>query len=302
MSNCVKKVIWSATPTPFLDSGALDLASLERVVEHHVKMGVSGLFLGGTCGEGPFMPDSQRLELVRETKRLAAGRLQLALQVSDTSAARVVENIHAAEGAGADYVVVAPPWISRFCNSNFARRYFSEAIEAARLPVGLYVLAQPPETGIDMSLWCEFAAHPKVKILKDSSCNDEYAAAFVELRQKRDDLLLLTGFEFDVVKTLNMGYDGGLLGTAIIISGLMHKLLEALESGDTATAVQWQERANGLMYDIFGRDIGLWMGGLKHALRLMGLFSTEFMHLGYKLTDAERSRIAAALEREAEFL
>ena len=56
------------------------------------------------------------------------------------------------------------------------------------------------------------------------------------------------------------------------------------------------------MYDLFGKDIGLWMGGLKYALVRMGLFATEQMHLSYSLTAADRARIDTALEREAEYL
>jgi dihydrodipicolinate synthase/N-acetylneuraminate lyase len=63
--------IWSATPTPFLANGELDDAGLERLCRQHERLRVLGLFLGGTCGEGPFMPNRQRAELVRKVRRLA---------------------------------------------------------------------------------------------------------------------------------------------------------------------------------------------------------------------------------------
>lgn len=296
------KVIWSATPTPFLANGALDIASIEKIVEHHVQMGVVGLFLAGSCGEGPLMPNAQRGELVRHVKRFAAGRLQLAAQVSDTSAARVVENIRAAEDAGTDFVVIAPPWMPRFCNRDFVRRYFAEGIEAATAPVGLYVMAQPPETGLDLAVWSEFARHPKVRLLKDSSLSETNEQAFVAIRRQRNDLMLLTGYEFDVIRTVGAGYDGGLLGTGILIARFIRQSLEALAAGDHTTAVAWQTRANDFMYDLFGKDVSLWLGGLKCALVRMGLFSTEQMHLSYRLSDGDRARVDAALAREAEWL
>jgi len=84
---------------------------------------------GGTCGEGPFQTDRQRGELVRAMKQLAGGRFFLAVQVSDTSAARVTENIRQAVDAGADAVVLAPPFlIGGFCNRDFLRRYFLEPL------------------------------------------------------------------------------------------------------------------------------------------------------------------------------
>lgn len=298
----VDKVIWSATPTPFLPDGTLDRDSIERLVEHHIAMGVAGLFLAGTCGEGPFMPNPQRAELTRLVKRLAGSRLQLAVQVSDTSAARVIENIRSAEEAGADAVVIAPPWLPRFCNRDFARRYFAEAIEAATTPVGLYVLNQPPETGLDQQLWSEFAAHPKVRLLKDSSASEANEQAFGAIRRQRQDLLLLTGYEFNVIRAIDAGYDGGLLGTGILVTGFIRRALDALHAGDRTAAEAWQTRANDFMYDLFGKDIGIWLGGLKYALVRMGIFATTQLHLSYPLSDAERARIDAALAREANYL
>jgi len=296
------KVIWSATPTPFLPDGSLDNESIARLVEHHVSMGVAGLFLGGTCGEGPFMPNEQRAELVRLVKQLAAQRLQVTVQVSDTSASRVVANIKAAEQAGADAVVIAPPWLPRFGNREFAYRYFHEAIAAAQVPVGLYVMSQPAETGIDTGFWQQLAAHPKVRLLKDSSLSEDNERAFAAIRRERPDLLLLTGYEFDLRRTIAAGYDGGLLGTGIFIAGFIRRSLDALAAGDDTAAAAWQKRANDFIYDMFGHDIGLWLGGLKYALVRFGLFTSEFMHLSYSLNAADRERINHALEREALYL
>jgi len=295
-------MLWSATPTPFQADGTLDPVALERVVEQHVRLGVTGLFLAGTCGEGPFMPNDQRVELVRTVSRLCGSRMQVAAQVSDTSAARVRDNISRMEQAGAQVVVVAPPWIARWCNRDFCRRYFYESIEAATLPVGIYVLQQPAETGLDLALWTELAAHPRVRLLKDSSASAEYASAFAQIRRKRPELLVLTGNEFDVGTAVGAGYDGALLGTAILNAELVRRAMGALLAGDPAGAAAWQQRSNELLWDLFGRDIRLWMGGLKYALKRLGIFNTEFMHLSYPLTAADRSRIDVALEREREFI
>lgn len=288
-------IVWSATPTPFRTDGALDVAALERVVEQHERLGVTGLFLAGTCGEGPFMTNDQRVELVRAVSRLAGAQMQIAVQVSDTSAARVRENMARVEQVGAQYVVVAPPWITRFCNRDFARRYFQEAIAAATVSVGIYVLQQPAETGMDLAFWTDLAAHPAVRLVKDSSASAEYAGALAGIRQQRADLLLLTGNEFDVGAA---GYDGALLGTGILNGGLIRRSL----TGDVVAAAAWQKRSNELLWDLFGRDIRLWLGGLKYALRRLDIFGTEFMHLSYPLTAADRARIDAALEREREFI
>jgi len=295
-------LIWSATPTPFREDGTLDHAALERVVEQHLRLGVTGLFLAGSCGEGPYMTNDQRVELVRVVGRLTDERLMIAAQVSDTSAARVRDNISRMEQAGAQYVVVAPPWIARWCNRDFCRRYFHVSIEAATVPVGIYVLQQPAETGLDLALWTELAAHPRVRLVKDSSASADYARAFAEIRRERSDLLLLTGDEFDVCGAAAAGYDGALLGTGILNSVLIRRALAALAAGDEAGAAAWHQRSNELLWDLFGRDIRQWLGGLKYALTRLGIFNSAYMHLSFPLTAADRMRIDAALERDRAFI
>jgi len=44
--------VWSSTLTPFTDNMDVDVESVERMVEHHLRLGVKGLFLAGTCGRG----------------------------------------------------------------------------------------------------------------------------------------------------------------------------------------------------------------------------------------------------------
>ncbi len=290
--------IWSATPTPFFDTEELDTPALGRLVEQHLQLGLSGLFLAGTCGEGPFMPNRQRNELVRHVRRLAGDRLTLAVQVSDTSAARVRENMACAEDAGADFVIIAPPWLERFANRDFMRRYFMDAIENAPLPVGIYVLKAAPGAALDLPLWTELAAHPRVALIKDSSVDEEYAHAFAAIRQARPDMLLLTGNEFDTLSPCLAGYDGVLLGTGILTGGMIRQALAALREGDHATARSWQARSNAFLYDLFGDDLHLWLGGLKYALRRVGIFTTETMHLSFPLDDHDRRHIDDALARE----
>jgi len=297
------KMLWSATPTPFLDDGSLDEAGVERLVEQHRRQQVSGLFLCGTCGEGPFMPNAQRAELIRRLRQAAGRQFHLAVQVSDTSAARVRENMAQAVDAGADSVVIAAPWLRPFVNREFAWRYFSQSLEhPADVPVGIYVLKQPSETGIDLDLWTKVASHPSVAFVKDSSASEEYCKAFAGIKAGRPELTLMTGYEFDVLSSIGHGYDGCLLGTAVLNGRLITRAVESLRQGHSEEAHAWQERSNRLLHDLFRPDVSAWMSGLKYALRRLGIFATEFAHLVYPLTDDDRRRIDAALEREKEYV
>jgi dihydrodipicolinate synthase/N-acetylneuraminate lyase len=205
--------------------------------------------------------------------------------------------------AGADSVVIAPPFlVADFCNRDFLLRYFLEPMESAAVPVGVYIRPPLGKMELPLALWDEVAAHPRVKFVKDSSASADYVRHFVEVKRQRPELTLLTGFEFDVVSAVAAGYDGCLMGTGVLNSGLIRRALDALAAGDSSGAQAWQERSNEFLHDLFRPDVSGWMAGLKHALRRIGVFSTEFSHLAFPITDQDRRRIDAALEREHEFI
>ena len=249
------------------------------------------------------MPDQQRTESVRLIKRAAGDSLHVAAHVTETSAARVTDNIGRMTDVGADSVVIAPPFlVADFCNGDFLRRYFLEPLNASKIPVGIYVRMPLSKMALDLDLWDEVIQHPHVKFVKDSSGSVDYRHHFVGVKARRPDLTFLTGAEFDVVPAAAEGYDGCLMGTGILNAKLIGKALDALAAGDEAGAQAWQNRSNELLFDLFRRDISIWMGGLKYALCKLGIFTTEFSHLMYSLTDDDRRRIDAALEREKEFV
>ena len=295
--------LWSATPTPFLADGRLDESSIEALVRRHIDLGVRGLLIGGTSGEGPFMPADQLVELIGLMRRAAGGNLVLTVQVTDTSASRVRHNMDVYLEAGADYLVIAPPWlVGGFCNRDYVRRYFLEPLESIDAPIGLYVRQPLPTTDMDLEFWLELVGHPKVSLVKDSSGDNDYCHALSAVRRKRQDLTLLTGNEFDVVGAVASGYDGGLMGTGILNATFIRLVLDALQRGDRAEADAWQVRSNRFLHDLFREDISCWMAGLKYALVRLGIFTTPFTHLAYPLDKADRDRIDAALEREAQYL
>ena len=71
--------VWSAAPTPFTASMEIDEVSVRRMVEHHIRLGVKGLLLAGTNGEGPWLTNRQRRQLIHGVARANRGRMPLAV-------------------------------------------------------------------------------------------------------------------------------------------------------------------------------------------------------------------------------
>lgn len=299
----IQPLIWSATPTPFTETLAVDKPAVKRLVEHHLRLGVSGLFLLGTCGEGAFMTDRQRTDLVATVVKHNAGRMRIAVQVTDNSAGRIVDNIKWAADLGADVAVIAPPYFFPAARPAALYDLYAEAAAASPLPVGIYDRGKHGAVVIPNAILKRIYALPQVAMLKDSSSDPQRAQIALAARRKRPELLVLDGDEWVADQYLNLGYDGLLLGGAVFNAHLAGLIFKAVRAGDAATAAKLQQRMNRLMWDVYGgKKITCWLAGLKHLLVEMGIFSTHRNLLGYALNRRCAEAIARALIREREML
>ena len=288
--------VWSATPTPLTEEGSVDVASVDRLVEHHVRMNVSGLMVAGTCGEGPWLTELDRETMVRRVARTAKGRLRIAVQVTDNSAVRTLDNIEQAESWGAEIAVVAQPYFLLNATADRQLTYYRDIARGSSLPVGFYDRGKASPYMMPDSHLEELLREPNIVMVKDSSQLPGHREVFLAARRARPGLVLLDGDEFDCVTYLQAGYDGLLLGGGIFNAGLAHQIIAATKSGDAGEAMRLQARMNDLMLRVYGGPkIECWMTGLKELLVQMGLFSTRANLLGYPLTDVCRQQITDAL-------
>ena len=291
--------VWSATPTPLDGTLALDVKSIPRLVEHHLRLGVRGLFLGGTCGEGAWLRRDELRQLVRATAAASAGRLLLAVQITDNSAGRMLDNAAQAAADGADIAVIAPPYFLLNATEANVRDLYLETVRQCPLPVGIYDRGNGGSVPVSAAVLEAVYAEPAVVLVKDSSMDAGRRDMALRARAARPDLRLLTGYEFDVVSYLLHGYDGALLGGGIFNGRLANLILDACARGQADEARALQERMNRLMWDVYGgREITCWLTGLKELLVRLGVFSTNRNLLNYPLTEACSVAIDQALQRE----
>ena len=76
--------------TPFTQDGSVDLAGLDRVIEHLIAGGVNGLFLLGSSGETAYLTDAERDAIIERAITTTAGRVPVLTGAIDTTANRVI--------------------------------------------------------------------------------------------------------------------------------------------------------------------------------------------------------------------
>lgn len=296
--------IWSAAPTPLLNNGELDVESLKRLTEHHYKMGIRGVFIGGTTGEGPFLPRRIIRELAISTVDAVAGRMAVTLQITDNSAERMIDNIDYFGDIAIDAIVIAPPFISLNATQDYLYDMYRQVIEASPCDVGIYHRNTP--TAPNGETLSRLAELPKVVILKDSSGNVDDEKSILSTRDRlraTKDFYAYCGAEFDCPKAIQAGYDGMMIGGACFNGRMAGKIVELTRKGQIVEAKALQLRMNNLMYDVFGgKDIHCWLAGQKQLLVELGIFTTNKCVMNYQLDKETAENIKIAVKREEEFL
>lgn len=296
-------LVWSATPTPLRDDLTVDQLSVQRLVEHHAALGVDGIFLAGTCGEGPWLDTRQTMELLRGACDTNRGSIQIGVQVTENSPARVLERMELLEAFPYDVAIVAQPGI--FMNATPARvmGYYLEILERSPKPICFYDRGSRPDFPLDTDHLSEIYAHPRISIIKDSSSSPKRREVALLARSKRPGLKLLNGDEFRCMEYLEADYDGFMTGGAILSGFLLRRQMEAYRHGRPREASEIDARVQRLLRAVYGGEsISCWLTGLKHSLVELGIFSSSASILGYPLTAACREETARVIRDDYEWL
>jgi 4-hydroxy-tetrahydrodipicolinate synthase len=215
MGNAAKPLRGIVPPlvTPLADRETLDPAGLQRLVEHVLAGGVSGLFLLGTTGEGPSLSHAVREEVVRRVARQVAGRVPVVVGVTDTSMAESLRLAEVAAEADALAVVLAPPPYFPVRQDDL-RRYVERMAEESPLPLVLYNMPSHSKLVFEPETVRALVEIPRIVGLKDSSGELGYFRRVGEVVSQRDDFSLLMGPEELLAEAVALGADGGVCGGA----------------------------------------------------------------------------------------
>lgn len=152
--------------TFFDGEGAVDRAAMARQVDALVDWGAQGIAILGLAGEVHKLASTERRTVLDCVAEALAGRLPLAVTVSDRTAPDQATFGRTAAAAGADWLILQPAAV-RDVGESAHMRFFGAVADAVDLPVGLQIapayLGQgfAPEGLIGLQ-----RQHPNVKLMK----------------------------------------------------------------------------------------------------------------------------------------
>ncbi|MFI2704037.1 dihydrodipicolinate synthase family protein [Cellulosimicrobium composti] len=283
--------------TPLTTEGEVDVASLERLVDHLVTEGVHGLFVLGSTGEVAYLTDEQRDLVVRTVVRAADGRVPVMGGAIDLTTARVVERAKALVAAGADAVVATAP-VYALNDLDEIERHLRAVAAAVDVPLFAYDIPVRVRTKLPADLLVRLGVEGVLAGVKDSSGDDVGFRRLVAANAAAGSpLALFTGHEVVVDGMLLLGADGVVPGLANVDAGGYVRLWDLAQAGKWDDAKLEQDRIAALFEIVFqakGRSgDAAGVGAFKIAARAQGLIDTPTLAFPVEALDAD---VAARVE------
>jgi 4-hydroxy-tetrahydrodipicolinate synthase len=282
--------------TPLLDQENLDVDGLERLIEHILSGGVHGLFVLGTTGEGPSLSYKIRQEVITRTCDQVDGRVPVMVGVTDSSFVESIRLAQFSAEAGANAVVVAPPYYFGAGAAELVH-YYSSLVKEMPLPVFLYNMPSCCKVELTTDVIEPLLEQPNIVGLKDSSGNMTFLHKMSRLIREKSDWSIFVGPEELLCESLFLGVDGGVSGGANLFPHLYVDIFNAAEKGD-------YDKARELHKQIIAISSTLWavgsygssfVKGLKCALSCLGICSDTMGMPFERFRDEHREMIRSHL-------
>ena len=279
-----------ALATPMLDDGAVDYATLRKLVDWHIAEGTDCIGVVGTTGESPTVNLQEHHEIIRVAVEQAAGRVPIMAGCGANSTREAIELAKYAQQIGADCQLQVVPYYNKPTQEGQYQHFKAIAEATGELPIVLYNV--PGRTVADMAhdTVLRLAEVPGIVGIKEATGNIERAQWLI--REKPAGFSVYSGDDPTAVALMLCGGQGNVSVTANIAPRLMHELCVAAVAGDVRTAMQIQLRLMPLHKQLFveGNPIPL-----KWAMHRLGLCGPALRLPMTPLSEANIPVVEAAL-------
>ena len=282
--------------TPLTEDLQLDVAGLERLVSHMLDGGVHGLFLLGSCGEGPVLPPSLQRELITRTTALVAGRVPIIVGITDACVSESLAVAGHAADHGADAVVAAAPFYFPMSQHQLAR-WAEQLAGSLPLPLLFYNMPAMVKISIEPETMKRLCQCPNIIGFKDSSFDLPLFEQLTAVgRGERPEWAIFVGPEELLPAAYACGGDGAIPGGANIAPQLFAAMYDALIDRKQDLVESLHQRADLLqpLYSLGGQP-GSFIVGIKTAVAQLGICTARCAGEFDPLDAAQQAEVSGIL-------
>lgn len=236
-----------AMATPLKDEGyQVNTAVLPALVNFLISQGVSGLFVGGTTGEGILLGEDERKILHSMTMTAVNGRVPVLLHIGANQTKTAVSLARHAEQISADAIIAITPTFYGMDDDSLID-YFSAVAEAApQTPLFLYDIPHMAINGVSPALLGRLAESlPTLAGVKTSRPDAQIVRQLIDTAA--ENLIILAGNERIALGLMSLGAHGLISGLSTAVPEPFVALTAAVGAGDLTAARMQQQIINQLL-------------------------------------------------------
>jgi len=234
--------------TPMFDDGEVDYASLENLIDFHIKAGTSSIVSVGTTGESATIGIHEHLHVIEHTIEYAAKKIPVIAGTGANSTSEAIELTQEAKNLGADACLLVTPYYNKPTQEGLYQHFklIAETVDIDQL---LYNV--PGRTAVDMSVdtTLRLAEIEKIIGIKDATGDLSVIKQLVE--RCPEDFLLLTGDDATALDFILCGGHGGISVTANIVPKELQKVYLSAMSGQSDLAKELNKKLESLHDHLF---------------------------------------------------
>ena len=269
MSFQLKGVI-PPVPTIFNAQAQFDPQGMGRLIDRLLASDVNGFLFLGSAGEFATLSNDNRKTIAQFCVEQVGGKKPVIIGTASCSTREVIELSEHAGSIGADAVMVVNPYYAKLSEERIYQHY-RQIAEASPLPVLLYNFPLPTGQDLSVELIARLANDcPNIVGIKDTvDCMSHIRRIVFEVKGKRPDFMVFSGFDEYMLDTLMIGGDGVIPATSNFAPDVTCGIYRAFLEQDFATAQALLKRL-AMLSKMYSIDVPF-TGVIKEAIRLCGL-------------------------------
>lgn len=231
--------VFPIAPTPFSESGELDLEGQRRVLDCMVDQGVDGICILANYSEQFLIADAERDQLLDLCIDHVAGRVPVIVTISHFSTSIAAERGKRAAEAGAAMLMMMPPYHGSGLQASDQgmEEHFARVAEASGIPI---VLQDAPLSGVRLSIPQLVRLAKLVPLVRYFKVEQPGTAAKLRALIAQGGDLIAGPFDGEESITLMADLDAGATGTmpSALLPDLIKPVVEAHRAGDRDRAAE----------------------------------------------------------------
>ncbi|MCI8387364.1 MAG: N-acetylneuraminate lyase [Clostridiales bacterium] len=258
------KGIFTALLTPFDPQNRINEKALGKLIEHNIKLGVTGFYACGSTAEVFMLNLDERKQLMKLVSDITDSRVTLIAHVGSISADESAELAKYAEELGYDAVSAVAPFYYKFSREEITD-YYRDIAEATSLKTIVYNI--PAFSGVSLGVdeLAEFMRDERFLGIKHTS-NDFFTLETI--KSQFPQKLVYNGYDEMFLSGLAAGADGGIGSTYNFMADKFIRIRELFLQNKLEEARAIQHEANEIIRILCRIGVN---AGEKAIMNLLGL-------------------------------